>query len=158
MPASLTSYKLRYSVFNLPFHHSTAISESTVGPLSCATCLHVLKCLCGLLAVTTSQFSVLTGRKCNWLAERMLITCVMRHATSNEWPNCSFLYCSFSLSVYCYVIFVLCTPQYINCSLELTTVLDVKFKLAVTYLSYLIALTASNQRNWSLTLLLISYY
>ena len=53
---------------------------------------HVTLCLCSLLAAT-SQFSIPIGRKCNWLAEKMLITCVMRHARlqklqrlRREWP------------------------------------------------------------------------
>ena len=52
--------------------------------------------ICSLLA-GTSQFSVFVGQKMHWLAERILITCVMRHVRTHKLqmsePTVHFLSC-----------------------------------------------------------------
>ena len=53
--------------------------------------------------------ALILARECNWLARRMLITCVMWHSRthaqiSNEWPYCSSLFCAFVIHYSSYSI------------------------------------------------------
>ena len=60
-------------------NHSIGHSRWTVGSLSCRPCRPIF---ISLLAAASQfrLFTMLIDQKCNWLAEMMVITCVMRHA------------------------------------------------------------------------------